>query len=200
MSVKNTNIPLTQSSFVDCGKGIKLEDIKEEINEEESVDDPISIHQKTESNNVCGENIKVETIKDEINEDESTEDSLSIQKTGWSAEDPLQIQKTGLNVSEFISIQMIGLSAEDPLSNKETRKNKSDEEKTNTANNGEKRDKKCEKCQKYFPEQYFRAHEKLHYEDKFHPCKLCGIVFNSKDYLIRHNNGDIMYGVCQKKY
>ena len=34
MKSKNTNNPLTQSSFVDCGESIKLEDIKEEINEE----------------------------------------------------------------------------------------------------------------------------------------------------------------------
>ena len=58
-----------------------VESIKEEINEVESVDDPLSIHQKTESSNVCGETIKVESIKEEINEDESAEEPLSIQKT-----------------------------------------------------------------------------------------------------------------------
>ena len=36
MKSKNTNIPITLSSFVDCGEE---EDIKEEIKEEESVDD-----------------------------------------------------------------------------------------------------------------------------------------------------------------
>ena len=154
---KNTNIPVIQTSFVDCGNGIKLEDIKEEINEEESVDDPISIHQKDESSNVCGENIKVESIKEEVSKDESAEDPLSIQ-----LKDRTESRGPSLN---------------------------------STANNGEKRGKKCENCQKLFPEQYFRAHEKLHSEDKFHPCKLCGIVFNSKDYLIRHKNGDIMYEV-----
>ena len=92
------------------------------------------------------------------------------------------------------------MSATDPLSNQKTIKNKSNEEKTKTAKNVEKRGKKCENCPKYFPEQYFRAHERLHSDDRFHPCKLCGIVFNSKDYLFRHNNGDIMYGVCQKKH
>ena len=35
---KNTNIPITQSSFVDCGESIKEEDIKEEMKDEESVD------------------------------------------------------------------------------------------------------------------------------------------------------------------
>ena len=46
---KNTNIPLTQSCFVDCGESIKEEDIKEEIKEEESVDDPSSQIYSTES-------------------------------------------------------------------------------------------------------------------------------------------------------
>ena len=45
MKSKNTNRPLIPSSFVDCGESIKVEDIKEEINEEESVDDPLSIHE-----------------------------------------------------------------------------------------------------------------------------------------------------------
>jgi uncharacterized Zn-finger protein len=39
MKTKNTNIPLTQPSFVDCGETIKIEDIKGEVNEEESVKD-----------------------------------------------------------------------------------------------------------------------------------------------------------------
>ena len=43
---KNKNIPLTQTSFVDCCDGIKLEDIKEEINEEGSVDDPLDIQEE----------------------------------------------------------------------------------------------------------------------------------------------------------
>ena len=40
MKSKNTNLPLTQSSFVDCGESLKIEDIKEEINEEENVEHP----------------------------------------------------------------------------------------------------------------------------------------------------------------
>ena len=39
MKSKNTNIPITQSSFVDCGETIKEEDIKVEIKEEENVID-----------------------------------------------------------------------------------------------------------------------------------------------------------------
>ena len=58
---KNTNLPYTQSSFVDCGKSIKIDDIKEEIKEEESVDDLSSISCSTESY------IK-EEIKEEVRE------------------------------------------------------------------------------------------------------------------------------------
>ena len=43
MKSKNTIISITQSSFVDCSESIKKEDIKEEIREEESVDDPLDI-------------------------------------------------------------------------------------------------------------------------------------------------------------
>ena len=60
---KNRIIPLTQSSFVDCGDSIKQEDIKEEINEEESVDDPLSIQGDTteiESKNI------VAVLKEEV--------------------------------------------------------------------------------------------------------------------------------------
>ena len=43
MKSKNTIISITQTSFVDCGGTIKVEDIKEEINEEGRGDDPLSI-------------------------------------------------------------------------------------------------------------------------------------------------------------
>jgi KRAB domain-containing zinc finger protein len=43
MKSKNTNTHLAQSSFVDCGGTIKVEDIKEEVNEEGRGDDPLSI-------------------------------------------------------------------------------------------------------------------------------------------------------------
>ena len=64
MKSKNTNIPPTQSSSVDCGESIKIEDIKEEINEEESVYDPLSIQGDTtesESQNIVAE-LKEEVI------------------------------------------------------------------------------------------------------------------------------------------
>ena len=48
-------------------------------------------------------------------------------------------------------------------------------------------DKKCNICEKYFPEQIFSAHQSLHSEDKFHPCnKNCVKVFISKDELLKH--------------
>ena len=63
MKCKNTNIPLNQSSFVDCGESIKIEDIKEERNEEESVEDPLSILGETNSD--VSENIAKE-VKEEV--------------------------------------------------------------------------------------------------------------------------------------
>ena len=63
-----------KSTFVDCGKTIKIEDIKDEINKVESVDDPLSIHQDTENSNIC------EVIKEEVKEEESVDDPLFIQE------------------------------------------------------------------------------------------------------------------------
>ena len=74
MKNKNTNVPITQNSFVDCGEPIKLEDVKEEINEEESDDDPLSIHQEIENRKICKD------IKEEVKEVESSDDPLSIQE------------------------------------------------------------------------------------------------------------------------
>ena len=40
-------------------------------------------------------------------------------------------------------------------------------------------------CEKYFHEQIFNLHQRVHSEDKFHPCnKNCGKVFISKDELL----------------
>ena len=64
---RNENDPLTQNSLVDRGESIKEEDIKDEIKEEESVDDPLSILQETENSNIC------EDIKEELKEEESVE-------------------------------------------------------------------------------------------------------------------------------
>ena len=90
MKSRNTNIPITQSSFIDCSEYIKEEDIKEEIKEEDSFDNPLTIHQETENcedikeeesfdnpltignSNIC------ENIKEEIKEEESFNDSLTI--------------------------------------------------------------------------------------------------------------------------
>ena len=83
MKSKNKNIPLTQSSFVDCGEGIKLEDIKEEIKEEESVEDPRSIHQENENSYIYDD------IKEEVKEEESVDDPLSIQEGKRRSEDDI---------------------------------------------------------------------------------------------------------------
>ena len=40
MKSKDINISPSQSNFIDCGETVKVEDIKEEINEKESVDYP----------------------------------------------------------------------------------------------------------------------------------------------------------------
>ena len=62
MNCKNTNVPLTQSSFVDCGEIIKEEYIKEEMKDEENVDDPLSIEGETTKS----ENIAIEFKKEWI--------------------------------------------------------------------------------------------------------------------------------------
>ena len=61
---RNTKVPFIQNTFVDCGVSIKEKDTKEEINEEESVDDPLTIQQEIEKSVVC-EDIK-EEIKEEV--------------------------------------------------------------------------------------------------------------------------------------
>ena len=73
---KNTNIPITQSSFVDCGEFIKEEDIKEEIKDDGSVDDPLSIQRDTteiESENIVAE-LKEGVINDDTQELQNSED------------------------------------------------------------------------------------------------------------------------------
>ena len=68
-----------QNSSNDCGEGKVVETIKEEINEEESIDDPLSIHQEKESkeedmfdyNTINIEEFKIEHVDNNINEDES---------------------------------------------------------------------------------------------------------------------------------
>ena len=72
---KNTNIPHTQSCFVDCGESIK-EEFKEEIIEVEIVNDPLTINQEIEKSNIFEDN--KEEIKEEIREEEeSLEDILA---------------------------------------------------------------------------------------------------------------------------
>ena len=79
MKSKNIDISPTQSNFIDCGETVKVEDIKEEINEEESVDDPLSIQEQTNSD--VSENIVTEVKEDdslcaqEINNSEDEENN-----------------------------------------------------------------------------------------------------------------------------
>jgi hypothetical protein len=79
MTSKNRIIPPKQSSFVDCGEAIKEEDIKEEINEEESVDDPLTIQQEIDRIDI--EEFKIEpghaNINDITNEDKSDRDNVN---------------------------------------------------------------------------------------------------------------------------
>jgi uncharacterized Zn-finger protein len=80
MKCINTNLSLTQPSFADCGESIKLEDIKEEIKEEESVDDPLSIQEgkiRSENDNICTE------VKDERIDD----DTLFVQEIHYSEDE-----------------------------------------------------------------------------------------------------------------
>ena len=69
---KDLIINSNQTSFIDCGDSIKLEDIKEEIN----YDDILSYKNTLVD---CGDVIKVEDIKEERNEEESVNNPLSIQ-------------------------------------------------------------------------------------------------------------------------
>ena len=98
MKSKNTNIPLFQSSFVDCGESIKTEGIKKEINEEEGVDDPLIIHQKTENSYIC------EDIKEEVKEEESDDDPLSIQEVKRRSENDnicKEVKEEGIDNDEI---------------------------------------------------------------------------------------------------
>jgi uncharacterized Zn-finger protein len=89
----NTNIPPSQTSFVDCGEYIKEEDIKEEINEEESVDDPLTIHEEIENRNVC------ENIEKEIKEEENVDDPLSIEgETTKSENIAIELKEEGIDI------------------------------------------------------------------------------------------------------
>ena len=64
---ENIDISPTQSNFIDCGETVKVEDVKEEMNEEESVDDPLSIQGPTHSE--VGENIVTEVKEEGIGDD-----------------------------------------------------------------------------------------------------------------------------------
>ena len=70
------------NNYVECVESIKIEDIKEEMNEEESVDDPLSIQGQTNSD--VSENIVTEVKEEEIRDDplcinDTTNEDLSDQ-------------------------------------------------------------------------------------------------------------------------
>ena len=50
------------------------------MNEEESVEDPLSIHKETNNTLCVSQDIKVEDIKEEIKVEESVEDPLTVQQ------------------------------------------------------------------------------------------------------------------------
>ena len=79
MKSRNTKILLIQSSFVDCGESIKEEDFKEEIKEEESVDDPWSMSYSNESG------VKKE-IKEEVTDLGVEDSSLATDSLGDCSE------------------------------------------------------------------------------------------------------------------
>ena len=57
-------------------------------------------------------------------------------------------------------------------------------------------DRKCDICQKYFPEHIFSAHQRLHSEDKFHPCDMCGKAFYDLSTLTNHKRTHIFIYSC----
>ena len=73
-SKESKDLLFHKNTFIDCDEDIKKEDIKGEINEEESVDDPLSFQQGNENSNICKD------IKEEVKEEEGVDDPLSIQE------------------------------------------------------------------------------------------------------------------------
>ena len=71
---KNIDSSSNVSSYVDCNEPIKVETIKEETNEEESLEDPLSIHKKNRNTLV------EENMRKAIKEEESVDDPLSIKR------------------------------------------------------------------------------------------------------------------------
>ena len=109
----NTNLISNKDNYVNCGEAIKVEDIKEELNETESVEDPLSLQQDNQTNHEeetscdyvdCSEAIKVEYIKEELNEVESVEDPLSVQQdnqTNHEEENPCDYDYDKIDIDEM---------------------------------------------------------------------------------------------------
>ena len=62
----------TEPTFVDCGVTMKAEAMKEEIDEEESVDDSLFNHFELNDSQILSYSIKVEKIKKAIEVDPLT--------------------------------------------------------------------------------------------------------------------------------
>ena len=82
---KNIDSSSHENSFIDCGDTIKVEDIKDEIDEEGGVNDPLSYN--------C------EEFKEEVKEEESVDDSLSVQEREISESDNIctEIKEEGID-------------------------------------------------------------------------------------------------------
>jgi hypothetical protein len=94
---------------MDCGECIKIEDIKEEINEEESVDDPLNVYPEIGNRNAC------EYIKEEIKKKESVDDPLSFQEETTSCESEnicTEIKEEGIH-DDTLFVQEINNSGEE---------------------------------------------------------------------------------------
>jgi hypothetical protein len=70
----------SHNELIDCGEVIKVEDIKEEINEVESVDDPLNIQQEKTSGGS-------ENIPKEIKEEWIDDNSLCVQEMNNSQDE-----------------------------------------------------------------------------------------------------------------
>ena len=84
----NTDSSLHLNSFADCGEAIKVEDIKEEIKEEENVEDPLSLQ---------GNIVKGDIVKEEVID----YDSLSAEDLNNSREEEKFVVADNIDIVEY---------------------------------------------------------------------------------------------------